>query len=75
MTRKPMNHFETVIYWSDEDQAFIADVPKLPGCMAHADTHELALAEVKQAMALWIETAQVACRPVPQPGGSRLLFA
>lgn len=70
-----MNHFEIIICWSDEDQAFIADVPELPGCMAQGDTHELALAEVKQAMVLWIEAAQAAGRPVPQPRGSRLLFA
>jgi predicted RNase H-like HicB family nuclease len=70
-----MNHYEIIIYWSDEDHAFIADVPELPGCMAHGDTHEMALAEVKQAMALWIEAAQAAGRTVPQPQGSRLLFA
>ena len=70
-----MNHFEIIIYWSDEDQAFIADVPEMPGCMAHGDTHEQALAEVKLAMALWIEACQAAGRTVPQPRGSRLLFA
>ncbi len=70
-----MNRFEIIIFWSDEDQAFIADVPELPGCMAHGDTHEPALAEVKQAMALWIEAAQANGRPVPQARGSRLLFA
>ncbi|MDO8252368.1 MAG: type II toxin-antitoxin system HicB family antitoxin [Rhodoferax sp.] len=70
-----MNHFEIIIYWSDEDQAFVADVPELPGCMAHGDSHEQALAEVKQAMALWIEVAQTNGRTVPQPRGSRLLFA
>lgn len=70
-----MNHYEIIIFWSDDDQVFIADVPELPGCMAHGDTHELALAAVKQAMALWIETAQVNGRAVPQARGSRLLFA
>ena len=70
-----MNHYEIIIYWSDEDHAFIADVPELPGCMAHGDTHELALAEVKQAMAVWIEAAQATGRAVPLARGSRLLFA
>lgn len=73
--RKPMNHFEIIIYWSDEDQAFIADVPELPGCATHGDTHELALAQVKQAMALWIEAAQANGRAVPQARGRRLLSA
>lgn len=75
MQKKPMNHYEIIIFWSDEDQAFVADVPELPGCMAHGDTQELALAQVKQAMALWIEAAQANGRAVPQARGSRLLFA
>lgn len=70
-----MNHHEIIIYWSEEDQAFIADIPELPGCMAHGDTNEQALTEVKQAMALWIEAAQAHDRTVPQARGSRLLFA
>lgn len=70
-----MNRFEIIIFWSDDDQAFVADVPELPGCMAHGDTRERALAEVKQAMALWIEAAQATGRAVPQARGSRLLFA
>ena len=75
MQKKPMNHYEIIIFWSDEDQAFVADVPELPGCMAHGDTQELALAQVKQAMALWIEAAQANGHAVPQARGSRLLFA
>ena len=70
-----MNHYEITIFWSDEDQAFVADVPELPGCMAHGDSHEQALAQVKQTMALWIEAAQANGRAVPQARGSRLLFA
>ncbi len=70
-----MNHCEIIIHWSDEDHAFIADVPELPGCVAHGDTHEMALAEVKQTMALWIEAAKATGRTVPQPRGKRLLFA
>jgi len=70
-----MNHYEIIIFWSDEDNAFIADVPELSGCMAHGDSHEGALAAVKEAMTLWIETAQATQRAVPQPRGTRLLFA
>ncbi len=70
-----MNHYEIIIFWSDEDNAFIADVPELPGCMAHGDSHEGALAAVKDAMMLWFETAQATQRTVPPPRGARLLFA
>lgn len=70
-----MDRFEIIIFWSDEDQAFVADVPELPGCMAHGDTHEAALAEVKQAISLWLETAQATGRVVPQARGARLMFA
>jgi predicted RNase H-like HicB family nuclease len=70
-----MDRFEIIIFWSDEDQAFIADVPELPGCMAHGDTHELALAQVRQAMRLWLDTAQSDGRTVPQARGGRLMFA
>lgn len=55
-----MERFEIIIFWSDEDQAFVADVPELPGCMAHGDTHEAALVEAKQAITLWLETAHAA---------------
>ena len=70
-----MNHYEIIIFWSDEDNVFVADIPELPGCMAHGDTHEAALANVKEAMALWIETAQASMRAVPLPRGTRLMFA
>lgn len=70
-----MNRFEIIIFWSDEDNAFVADVPELPGCMAHGDSHEAALAAVKEAMALWLETAAATQRAVPQPRGARLMFA
>jgi len=52
-----MDRYEIIIYWSDEDQVFIAEVPELPGCMAHGATHQEALTQVKGAMALWIDTA------------------
>lgn len=55
-----MNDHKIIIFWSNEDQAFVANVPELPGCMAHGDTHEAALAAVKQAIVLWLETAHAA---------------
>ena len=70
-----MHRYETIIYWSNEDQLFIADVPELPGCMAHGDTPHDALAQAQEAMALWIETATEFGDPVPEPRGRRLLYA
>ena len=69
-----MDRYEIIIFWSDEDQTFIADVPELPGCLAHGDTHETTLAAVKDAIALWLETAQATGHAVPPARGARLLF-
>ena len=62
-----MSKYEIIIFWSDEDRAFIADVPELPGCMAHGDTYDDALASAKEAIELWIETAKEFGDPVPEP--------
>lgn len=70
-----MDRYEIIICWSDEDGVFVAEVPELPGCMAHGDTHEAALASVREAMGLWIKTAGEFGDPVPQPKGRRLMFA
>lgn len=70
-----MDKYEIILYWSDDDQAFIAEVPELPGCMAHGESQEVALANVKQAIHLWIDTAAEFGDPVPQPKGHRLMFA
>ena len=70
-----INKYEIIIYWSDEDQAFVADVPELPGCMTHGDTYDSALANIKSAMDLWIETAEEYNDPIPVPKGRRLAFA
>lgn len=70
-----MNRYEIIIFWSDEDQAFVADVPELAGCMAHGDSHEAALVAVKEAIALWLDAAQLMGRAVPEARGARLLFA
>ncbi len=70
-----MNKYEVIIYWSDEDGAFVAEVPELPGCAAHGETQEAALASVQEAIRLWVETAEEFGDPVPKPKGRRLIFA
>jgi predicted RNase H-like HicB family nuclease len=70
-----MNRYEIIIYWSDEDQSFVAEVPELPGCAAHGDTQEAALDNTKEAIQLWIETAKEFGDPIPEPKGRRLIFA
>jgi len=70
-----MNRYEIIIYWSEEDQAFIAEVPELPGCMAHGASHDAALRNIKDAMQLWLKTAKEFGDPIPQPKGHRLAYA
>ena len=66
--------YEVIIYWSDEDEAFIAEVPELAGCAADGKTYAKALANVQVIIEEWIETAKELGRPIPQPRG-RLMFA
>lgn len=70
-----MNKYEIIIYWSDDDKTFVAEVPELPGCMAHGESHEAALANTKDAIQLWIDTAGEFGDPVPEPKGRRLILA
>ena len=70
-----MLNYEIILYWSDEDGVFVAEVPELPGCMAHGDTQEAALAKAKDAMQLWIDTAKEFGDPVPEPKRRRLMYA
>lgn len=70
-----MDKYEIIIYWSEEDSAFVAEVPELPGCMAHGPTQEVALRNAKEAIHLWLETAKEFGDPVPKPKGRRLVFA
>ena len=70
-----MTKYEVIIYWSDEDQVFVAEVPELPGCSAHGSTQKAALASARDAIRLWIETAREFGDPVPQPKGRRLILA
>ncbi len=69
-----MERYEIIMYWSREDEAFIAEVPELPGCMAHGDTQEDALASIKEAMRLWLDTAREFGDSIPEPRG-RLMYA
>ena len=69
-----MTRYEMIIYWSKEDEAFIAEVPELPGCMADGDTYKEAVANAEVVIAEWIETATQLGREIPQPKG-RLMFA
>jgi predicted RNase H-like HicB family nuclease len=70
-----MHKYEIIIYWSNEDNAFIAEVPELPGCIAHGETPEKALKNAKDAIQLWIDTAKEFGDPIPEPKGERLIFA
>ena len=70
-----MSKYEVIIYWSDEDQAFVAEVPELAGCMADGATYQEAVANAEIAIQEWIETAKELGRPIPEPKGRRLLFA
>ncbi len=66
--------YEIVLYWSKEDQAFIAEVPELPGCAADGPTYQEALANAEVIIQEWIETARDLGRPIPEARG-RLMYA
>ncbi len=70
-----MHKYEIILYWSNEDQAFIAEVPELPGCMAHGADQQTALLNINDAMEFWIDRARELGRPIPEPKGERLMFA
>ncbi len=69
-----MLKYEVIIYWSDEDKSYIAEVPELPGCMADGKTPAAALANAEKIAHEWIETAKELGRSIPAPKG-RLMFA
>jgi predicted RNase H-like HicB family nuclease len=69
-----MMRYEVILYWSEEDQAFIAEVPELPGCAADGETYQEAVQNVEVIMQEWIETAKELGRSIPEPKG-RLMFA
>jgi predicted RNase H-like HicB family nuclease len=74
LKQKSKHRYEIIIYWSDEDATFIAEVPELPGCSADGPTYQEALAQAEVIIDQWIETANRLGRPIPEPRG-RLLFA
>jgi predicted RNase H-like HicB family nuclease len=69
-----MSRYELIIYWSEDDQAFVAEAPELAGCMADGATYQEALANIEVVIGEWIEAAQELGRPVPRPIG-RLKYA
>jgi predicted RNase H-like HicB family nuclease len=69
-----MSKYELIIYWSKEDEAFVVEVPELPGCMADGATYAEAVANAQVVIAEWIETARQMGRPIPEPKG-RLVYA
>jgi len=70
-----MYKYEIIIYWSRKDDAYVAEVPELPGCMAHGSTYGEAIKNVQDAIQLWIDTAKEFGDPIPEPKGERLIFA
>jgi len=69
-----MSKYEVIIYWSDEDNAYVAEIPELPGCMADGSSYQEALANAEAVIQEWIETAKELNRPIPEPKG-RLIYA
>lgn len=70
-----MHKYEIIIYWSDEDKSFIAEVPELPGCMSDGETHADAIKNVQLIIEEWIETAKKLGRKIPKPKGRKLQYA
>ena len=69
-----MYKYELIIYWSDDDQRYVVEVPELPGCMADGKTYEDAVQNAQEIIFEWIETAESLGRNIPQPKG-RLAYA
>ncbi|MEX0938263.1 MAG: type II toxin-antitoxin system HicB family antitoxin [Pirellulales bacterium] len=66
--------YELIIYWSEDDQSFVVEVPELAGCMADGETYEQAVVNAQRVIEQWIETARELGRPIPEPKG-RLIYA
>jgi len=69
-----MNNYELIVYWSNEDNSFIAEVPELAGCMADGQTYVEAVQNAETAISQWIETAQLMGRSIPEARG-KLVYA
>ncbi len=70
-----MHRYEIIIYWSKEDDAYIAEAPELPGCMAHGVSDGEELDNIHQAMELWLASAQEDGVAIPKPCERRLMYA
>jgi predicted RNase H-like HicB family nuclease len=66
--------YEIIIFWSEEDNAYVAEVPELPGCMADGKTYQEAITNAERVIQEWIDTATELGRPIPRPKG-RLIYA
>jgi predicted RNase H-like HicB family nuclease len=75
MKKKTEHRYEVILYWSNEDQAYIAEVPELPGCAADGSSYQEAIANVEVVIDEWIETAKGKGWKIPEPKGRRLLYA
>ena len=67
--------YEIIIYWSEEDQVYIAEVPELPGCMADGNSYREALRAAERVAKEWIAVARELGRPIPRPKSSKLMHA
>jgi predicted RNase H-like HicB family nuclease len=70
-----MTKYEVILYWSQEDDAYVAEVPELAGCAAHGVSQAEALRNAQDAIGLWLETAREFGDPIPEPKGRRLILA
>ena len=70
-----MHKYEVIIYWSEEDQAYISEVPELPGCMSDGKDYNEALQNIQIVINEWIETAKKSGRKIPKPKGRKLQYA
>ena len=70
-----MHKYEVIIYWSNEDNSYIAEVPELPGCMADGESYKEALHNVESVINEWIDTARDLGRNIPKPKGQKLMYA
>lgn len=68
------SRYELVIYWSQDDDCFVVEVPELPGCMADGKTYQEAVSNAETVIAEWIETARALGRTIPEPRG-KLMYA
>ncbi len=69
-----MNRYEIIMYWSDDDERYIAEVPELPGCMADGETRAEVLQNIETIISEWLETATLEGRTIPVPKG-KLVYA